>query len=100
MATKAEQFKSRQERARKKPKPSRASKKPSSPRPSDAAPVSRNASVAAGRKATFALEESDADRPSRKSTRGSTNRQKPDSNLKRRETRRVSSPARRAATGK
>ncbi len=95
MATKAEQFKSRQQRHGKKAAP--APRKATKP---DEAPLSRNASVAAGRKASFALEESSADRPSRKSTRGSTNRQKPDSNLKRRETRRVSSPARRAVSGK
>lgn len=95
MATKAEQFKSRQQRKGKKAVPAR--KKPPG---HEEAPISRNESVAAGRKASFALEQSGPDRPSRKSTRGSTNRQKPDSNLKRRETRRVRSPARRAASGK
>jgi len=94
VATKAEQFKSKQQRSGKKPAPA-----PKKARP-DAVPPSRNASVAAGRKASFALEESGTERPSRKSTRSSTNRQKPDSNLKRRETRRVRSPARRAASGK
>jgi ribosome-associated translation inhibitor RaiA len=45
---------------------------------------------------TSALEESEQDRPSRKSTRGSANRAKRDSNLQRRQTRRVSSPKARA----
>jgi hypothetical protein len=52
----------------------------------------RNRSKAAARKASYALEDSKTGRPSRKSTRKSKNRQKPDSNLKRRQTRRVSAP--------
>ncbi len=64
-----------------------------------AAPLTMNASRAAGRKASFALEASAA-QPSRKSTRASANRQKPDSNLKRRETRRTTSAKQRAARGK
>lgn len=99
MATKAEQFKSRQQRTAKK-KPARATTKKKPQGSVQGAPATRNASAAAGRKASFALEEGSDKRPSRKSTRGSTNRQKPDSNLKRRETRRVRSPARRAASGK
>lgn len=47
-------------------------------------------------KASYELEAS-AGRPSRKSTRGSANRQKPDSQLKRRQTRKVSSPQSRHA---
>ena len=45
---------------------------------------------------SFALEDSAQDRPSRKSTRRSENHIKPDSNLKRRETRRTTSPKARA----
>lgn len=46
--------------------------------------------------AAWALEDSVQDRPSRKSTRKSANRSKPDSNLRRRQTRRVTSPKARA----
>src|SRR5204863_8780573 len=43
--------------------------------------------------AIYALEDNNpAKRPSRKSTRGSSNRIKPDSNLRRRQTRKVRSP--------
>ena len=48
---------------------------------------------------SYALEDSNPEkRPSRKSTRGSSNRQKPDSNLKRRVTRKVRSPQSRHAS--
>ncbi len=51
-------------------------------------------------KATAALEDTRPNaRPSRKSTRGSSNRAKPDSNLQRRQTRKVTSPKARAARG-
>jgi hypothetical protein len=49
---------------------------------------------------SYALEDSATGKPSRKSTRGSTNRVKPDSNLRRRETRRVRSPKTRAMKSK
>lgn len=62
--------------------------------------ASRNVSVHAARKASFALEDSATGRPSRKSSRGSSNRAKPDSNLKRRQTRATSSPKSRASRGK
>lgn len=59
----------------------------------------RNRSKAAGKKAAFALEDSKGD-ASRKSTRRSANRQKPDSQLKQRQTRRTSAPKSRARRGK
>ena len=43
------------------------------------------AKMHAGRKATYALEETDGARPSRKSTRKSANRSKPDASLNARE---------------
>ncbi len=60
----------------------------------------RNPSGAAGRRASFALEDSGTGRPSRKSTRSSSNRAKPDSNLARRQKRRTSSAKTRATRGK
>ncbi len=48
-------------------------------------------------RATSALEDSARDRPSRKSTRKSANRAKPDSNLTRRQLRKIRSPSARAA---
>ena len=56
----------------------------------------RNRSVRAAKKASYELEDSATDRPSRKSTRGSENRAKPDSNLQRRQVRKTSSPKERA----
>jgi hypothetical protein len=77
--------------------------KPESPqtkrRASSAVVPGRHRSKAAGRKASYALEES-AGKPSRKSTRGSANRAKPDSQLVRRAMRDVRSPDRRAARAK
>lgn len=60
----------------------------------------RNRSVRAGKKATYELEDSATDRPSRKSTRRAENRIKPDSQLKRRAERKTSSPQERAVRGK
>ena len=56
----------------------------------------RNRSVHAAKKASYELEDSATGVPSRKSTRRSENRVKPDSNLKRRQTRATSSPKARA----
>ncbi|NUQ76834.1 MAG: hypothetical protein HUU21_25145 [Polyangiaceae bacterium] len=56
----------------------------------------RNRSVRAAKKASYELEDSATDRPSRKSTRRAENRAKPDSNLKRRQVRKTSSPKERA----
>jgi hypothetical protein len=50
-----------------------------------------------GKKATFALEDAPVAKTSRKSTRKSANRMKPDSNLRRREMRRDAAPKTRAA---
>lgn len=61
---------------------------------------SRNASTHADKKASFKLEDSATGRPSRKSTRGSSNRVKADSNLKQRQTRETTSPKSRARRGK
>ncbi len=61
--------------------------------------AARNRSKSAGKKAAFALEDSKGD-ASRKSTRKSANRQKPDSQLKQRQTRRASTPKSRAGRGK
>ena len=58
--------------------------------------ATRNRTLRAERKATRALEDSAKARPSRKSTRGSSNRAKADSNLQRRQVRRVRSPKARA----
>ncbi|MBK8995764.1 MAG: hypothetical protein IPM35_08455 [Myxococcales bacterium] len=60
----------------------------------------RNAAARADKKAAFKLEDSASGRPSRKSTRGSSNRAKPDSNLKQRQTRKATSPKARARRGK
>jgi hypothetical protein len=57
----------------------------------------RNRSAHAAKKATYALENSEQETPSRKSTRRSANRIKPDSQLKRRQTRATTSPKARAA---
>ncbi len=60
----------------------------------------RNVSKRADTKASFKLEDSATGQASRKSTRGSSNRSKPDSNLKRRQTRATTSPKARATRGK
>ena len=60
----------------------------------------RNAAKRTDAKAAFKLEDSATGKPSRKSTRGSSNRQKPDSNLKRRQTRATTSAKARARRGK
>jgi hypothetical protein len=60
----------------------------------------RNASGRADKKAAFGLEDSASGRPSRKSSRKSANRAKPDSNLKQRQTRATTSATTRARRGK
>lgn len=60
----------------------------------------RNRSKRAGGKAGWILEGSTTGRPSRKSTRTSLNRQKPDANLTLRAERRASAPATRAVRAK
>ena|SRR5688572_23637422 len=64
----------------------------------DGSTARRNQSQAAAKKAAYALEDSST-RPSRKSTRRARNRQKPDSNLKRRHTRTMTSASQRARRG-
>jgi hypothetical protein len=86
----------RRETIRPRPQPPRA---PRERPPAGAGAQPRNRSNAAGRKASFALEAS-ATKPSRKSSRRSANRAKPDSQLIRRETRRSTSPGERALRGK
>jgi hypothetical protein len=60
------------------------------------APVDERATN--GKKAAYVLEDA-RDRPSRKSTRRASKRQKPDSNLKRRQTRKTTSASARARRG-
>lgn len=74
MATKAEQFRYEQERAHPRRSPPAEPRAPKAPRPTDG---SRRRSDHAARKAGYALESGEG-RPSRKSTRGSANRQKTD----------------------
>ena len=58
--------------------------------------ATRNRTQRTERKASWVLEDSAKARPSRKSTRKASNRIKPDANLHRRQTRRVSAPKSRA----
>lgn len=60
------------------------------------ATAKRNVSASAEKKASWVLEDSTTDTPSRKSTRKAANHAKPDSNLRQRETRRTSAPSSRA----
>ncbi len=109
MATKAEAFRSEAERSG--PKKAKKPKKPRRDTPVDTAKpgvsatarkagggstADRNRSEKAAGKASVALEDSARERPSRKSTRKSANRSKPDSNLARRATRKTTSPKARA----
>lgn len=108
MATKAELF--RYEAQRSGPKLPKSPRRPRRDHPVDTAQPGvsatdrkagsgssggRNRLQAAARKAPYVLEDSRT-RPSRRSTRRSKNRQKPDSNLKRRQTRATSSASQRA----
>jgi hypothetical protein len=110
MATKAERFRSTTERSgsnspktpprerRDQPVDTSQEGVSATDRKADAgSTAARNNSRRAANKATVALEDSQNGRPSRKSTRKSANRSKPDSNLKRREMRRTSAPKTRAA---
>ena len=109
MATKAERFQSTTERSA--PKRAKKASRPKRDQPVDTSKpgvsatdrkagngstAARNESKHAAKKASVALEDSQQDRPSRKSTRTSANRAKPDSQLRRRETRRTTSPKARA----
>lgn len=83
MATRAEQYRMMEQRKVPKPKrPGRAGKPA----------AGKRATKAAGKKATYALEAPREGRPSRKSTRKSANRSKPDTNLTLRAARAKGSP--------
>ena len=85
MATRSEDYRSAEQRR------ARGKKKPTAPAKRSAGVRSR-AKKHAGRKATYALEDVTSAKPSRKSTRKSANRAKPDANLNARETLRKGSP--------
>ncbi len=100
MATKAQSFRAQTQRDAHRPQP----KKPARGR--QAPPVqavggehtaTRNVSGHAGRRGGAALEDSANGKPSRKSTRGSSDHTKRTTNLQLRETRKVTSPQARAA---
>jgi hypothetical protein len=107
MQTKSSQFKREQIRPRVR-KSSAVNVRPVAPEVAAAgsaelaalATAPRNRSEAAGRHATFALENSATGRPSRKSTRRSKNRSKPDNTLIRSAMREASTPEARARRGK
>jgi len=95
MATRAEKFRAAEER-----KPKRRAKK--GPTGAHVAHDARGRKTSpnrrAGRKATYALERrTPGARPSRKSTRRSANRSKPDSNLERTRERKLNAPEARHA---
>jgi len=114
MATRAQQFKAESLRTHSGKTPKKPPKTPravSRADPADTAGVGvsatdrktgkahtdqRNRLRRAGKKASFALEDSESARPSRKSSRRSKNRAKPDSNLRRRQTRKVGAAKTRA----
>jgi hypothetical protein len=111
MATKAQLFRYYEQRSG--PKRPKRAPRPRRDQPTDTAKpgvsatdrraggdstAARNRSKAAGKKAAYVLEDA-RDRPSRKSTRRASNRQKPDSNLKRRQTRKTTSASARARRG-
>lgn len=66
-------------------------------RPAGGVTATRNVKVDDGEQETYELEDSGNGRPSRKSTRKAAHRAKPDSNLRRRQTRTDHSPERRAS---
>lgn len=89
MATRSETFRSAQERTH---KPNKAAKKRASRANHDPRGRATHENRRAGRKATYALEPRVASkRPSRKSTRKSANRAKPDTNMNLRSERRQDS---------
>ncbi len=90
MATQAEQYHAEEQRTGRGKKVREGRTKPGT------APKDRSrANKRAGRKATYALEESAGKRPSRKSTRKSANRSKPDAALNAREALQKDSPEQR-----
>ena len=108
MATKGERFRAAQERAAQAGHPKRIgyisannraeARGRRKDRPPN--PASHNDGVRAGRKSNFELEVSAGTRPSRKSTRKSTTRIKPDSSLRLAAVNRGASPSARAARGR
>lgn len=98
MATKAEKFHVEEERAA--ANEHKAKVRPERSKPGAAPGERTRAKKHAGRKASYALEPPREGRPSRKSTRKSANRSKPDTNLNLRETRQKTSPEARARLGK
>jgi hypothetical protein len=93
MATKSETFHAKEQRAAANAEPK---VRPERSKPG-AAPGERTRSKKhAEKKATYALEAPTEGRPSRKSTRKSANRAKPDTNLHLRDTRQKTSPEARA----
>jgi hypothetical protein len=94
MATRSEQYRAAAERHGEADQSVR--KRPSRSKPGSPPAKRARSKKAAGRKATYALEPTRARRPSRKSTRKSANRSKPDTNLTLREGRAKGSPKARA----
>jgi len=102
MATKAEDYKAEMQRkahaAQKKAVPPRPRSKMS--RPNVPNPAAHNTSLRAGKNSPYELEVSATTRPSRKSTRRSFNRLKPDNPLRIAAVNEVVSPRARAGRGK
>jgi hypothetical protein len=97
MATRAELFRSEQERSNQPPKPKKA-KSTADHKQGAHGTAARNLKTSASHvKDGPALEDSESGKPSRKSTRGSSGHIKLATNLQRRQVRRVHSPASRAA---
>ena len=109
MATRGETFRHHQERSGpklpKRPRPPRRDTPVDTAKPGVSATqrkaghgstAERNRSKSAGKKAAYALEDSRT-RPSRKSTRGGANRQRPDAELKKRQMLLTRSPSVQAA---
>jgi hypothetical protein len=108
MATKAEEFRASTQQSSKARSPrSKASGQTAAPNGKRRKRIAgkgvtstraKNESGRAGRKASFAAEQpAPSGKVSRKSSRGSANRAKPDSNLQRRQKRRIHTPEERAA---
>jgi hypothetical protein len=97
VATKAERFKAAAERSGAK----RAKKPPKHERDKGRVPnqASHNESERAARKSSYEMEFATTARPSRKSTRKSSNRQKPDSGLRMTAVNRLATPSRRTTRG-
>jgi hypothetical protein len=88
MATRAEQFRAVEQKGR-----SAKKRRPARTKPGNPPALRKAAKKHAARKATYALEDKPADkRPSRKSTRSSANRAKPDTNFNLRESMQKGSP--------